>query len=130
MKHLLYITSLFLFLSPLSFASYAPGGGGLTITLWGNCSESSTSSVNCSAGEGTASCPSGWSELYAGYGPMIIYNSYGAASVEVCSTTGTVYYPSGGQSASVTANITYYTGSYPNYWYYANANTCRVCLKE
>lgn len=108
-------------------ASYAPGGGGTTITVWGTCFKQQYGSyVTCTAGESAPSCPSGSTELYVGFGPMMLYNSYGAASVDVCSSTGTLYYPSGGQANSISALVNYASSS----WYYSYANTCRVCLKE
>jgi len=107
----------------------ASSGGGDTLTTWGYYTGSSPS-----AGLNAPSCPSGYTQLYAGYGPFSQYSAgtYAIAmdTAIFCSGSTTMFAGTVSTSAAV-AYACPLVGSNPPYSYGTYyCNTCRVCVKN
>lgn len=135
------------------------GGSGSILVTWGfkqnthsaykqsytYCPNSQASVPQISAGESAPACPSGWTEVYAGWGPHSYMNevispssqsNYGygvAAAIEICTGSRSYSLPST-KPGSITGacseweNIPSY-GASGTCYFYKSCNTCRVCLK-
>jgi hypothetical protein len=106
----------------------ASSGGGGTLITWGSAAGVSNGYffVAPAAGTSAPACPSGWTQLYVGYGPFNFYiggsTAVTSSSSDICSTSLTAYGPATPSPCST---------SYSQYGTnYSGCNTCRVCVEN
>jgi hypothetical protein len=117
-----------------SGTSSTGGGSSGAVIMWGTYNTNDKMYLN--PGNGAPSCPSGWVEVYAGYGPFLLgttdlANFAELQSVEVCANSPTLLVSNVSFSGtdSYHENATAYacdliaSGRY-------HCNTCRVCVPE